>query len=124
MKKLLTFALLILPTYALANEVDCDNAVTTIEINACIGETVATAEAQLAQYIAKAKTRHVEESSVIDLLNQSQHAWLAYRKAHCDAIYDMWSDGSIRGAMFGGCMAQLTKQRTHQIWADYLTYMD
>ena len=62
--------------------------------------------------------------TVIDTLNQSQQAWLSYRKAHCDAVYEQWSGGTIRGTMFGGCMLRLTQLRIHVIWQDYLTYMD
>lgn len=109
---------------AFANQLDCENAVTTIEINICIGQEIVVANHSLSQYILKAKERYTAKATVIALIDQSQQDWLVYRQSHCDAVYDIWSDGSIRGVMFGECMLKLTEQRTHQIWDDYLTYMD
>lgn len=124
MSKYIIFLLSVFPYLIHADEVDCGKAITTIEINVCAGRALEAADASLEKYFAKAKERYLKEKAVVDLLVKSQEAWVAYRKAHCDAIYDMWSGGTIRGAMFGECMLQLTNQRTHTIWKDYLTYMD
>lgn len=124
MLKTLALVLLALPIFAHAKAVDCENAMTTIEMNVCVGQKMEVADTQLEQYIAKAKEHHAQQTTAIASLAKSQDAWLMYRQSHCDAIYEMWSNGSIRGVMFGECMIHLTKQRTHQIWEDYLTYMD
>ena len=124
MKQYIILLLLTFPLLLHADETNCENAITTFDINRCIGRTAESADVTLGEYLAKAKEKYSQETAIIHLLDQSQNAWLIYRQAHCDAIYDMWSEGSIRGAMFGGCMLQLTKQRTHKIWEDYLTYMD
>jgi uncharacterized protein YecT (DUF1311 family) len=116
---------LLLPSFlATANDIDCKNTFTTIEINACIGDALENENKVLGLYLSKAKERYANQVTVITSIHQSQQDWLVYRQSHCDAVYDIWSDGSIRGLMFGECMLKLTKQRTHQIWADYLTYMD
>lgn len=124
MKKTIVLILLLLSYFSYAEEKDCNHAINTIEINACLGKELEVAEAQLARYLAKSHERYDHEPAIADALDQSQQNWLVYRQSHCDAIYTVWSDGSIRGAMFGECMLTLTKQRTHQIWEDYLTYMD
>lgn len=123
-KKTIVLILFLLPFFSYADEVDCNHAINTIEINACLGKELEVVEAQLARYLAKSHERYDNESAITHALDQSQQDWLVYRQSHCDAIYTVWSDGSIRGAMFGECMLTLTKQRTHQIWEDYLTYMD
>jgi uncharacterized protein YecT (DUF1311 family) len=116
---------MILPLYSFGEEkIDCEKAFTTIEINVCAKKEADLAYSVLENYLNKAKERYSSEKTVVDTLNKSQEAWLAYRKAHCDAVYEQWSGGTIRGAMFGGCMLKLTKLRTHVIWQDYLTYMD
>ena len=73
---------------------------TTFDINRYIGRTMETADVTLGKYLAKAKEKYSKEATIIYLLGQSQNAWLNYRKTHCDAIYDMWSDGSIRGRVW------------------------
>lgn len=125
MKKYL--ALLLLPAVVCSaddDEINCEAAGNTLEINACIDREVNQAESELEKYFSAAMTLVESEPAAQEALNQSQQAWLTYRRAHCDAIYQQWIDGSIRGAMFGGCMLKLTKIRTHVIWEDYLTYMD
>lgn len=116
---------LFLPTsFVFADDLDCINTTTTLEINACIGAALENENKVLSLYLNKAKERYAEKSELINLINSSQEQWLLYRQSQCDTVYDIWSDGTIRGAMFGECMLKLTKQRTHQIWEDYLTYMD
>ncbi|WP_083835117.1 lysozyme inhibitor LprI family protein [Alishewanella jeotgali] len=50
--------------------------------------------------------------------------WQAYRLSHCNSVYMQWRDGSIRGVMAFSCKTQLTKQRSHDIWKNFLSYMD
>jgi uncharacterized protein YecT (DUF1311 family) len=107
-----------------SDELDCDNALTTIEINVCAGKTLEIAGTELETYISTAEEKYASERNVIEALQKSQLAWINYRKSYCDAIYEMWSGGTIRGFMFSRCMLQLTKECTHNIWSDYLTYMD
>jgi uncharacterized protein YecT (DUF1311 family) len=124
MKKYTVLFLSIFSYLVHAEEIDCKNAITTYEMNVCAGREMEAADAELDKYLTKAKHKYSEEKRVVDLLVKSQEAWLAYRKVYCDGIYEMWSSGTIRGVMYGSCMVQLTKQRTHKIWEDYLTYMD
>ena len=57
-------------------------------------------------------------------LEAGQSAWEAYKTSHCDSVYTIWMDGTIRGAMTLSCQINLTEARTHEIWSSYLTYMD
>lgn len=125
MKKYLL--LLLLPALSVAadeGELDCENAITTLEVNACIGREVAEAEEVLQAYLSAAMEQIESQPDAQDALDKSQQAWLAYRSAYCDAIYTQWIGGTIRGAMSGLCALKLTKSRTHLVWEDYLTYMD
>lgn len=124
MKKNALFILIIFSCMVKAEEVDCENAMTTREINLCASKEMEAADSKLEEYLNKAQEKSAQETATVQLLNKSQIAWNAYRKAHCDAIYEMWSGGTISGIMFSGCMVQITKQRIHQIWQDYLTFMD
>ncbi len=107
-----------------AEEIDCNNAITTYDMNRCAAKEVEAADIRLEQYLAKAKEKYADDKAVFKSIENGQMAWLAYRKTHCDSVREIWSGGTIRGVMVSGCKLQLTKERTHTIWADYLTYMD
>lgn len=125
MKKRIYLFLLAFAGSIQAESVDCEQrAGNTMDMNLCIAEQVAVADRQLEHYLGAALERYSDDQAVVDLLLRSQNAWLDYRKTYCDAIYQLWSGGTIRGVMTGGCVLQLIQQRTHQIWWDFLTYMD
>lgn len=107
-----------------AENMDCDNAMTTYQINMCSQQEVHTAEAEMHEYLNASKERYSKETQLLRLLAESQEQWREYRKVHCDAIYQAWAEGTIRGVMYNDCMLDVTKSRTHELWQSYLTYMD
>jgi uncharacterized protein YecT (DUF1311 family) len=123
--------LLLLPFLAFSDELDCENPMTTYEMNVCSNRDSEKANTILKDYLAKAIEKYSQEieqsgedNSGIQLLEKSQVAWLDYRKTYCSAIYEKWSGGTMRGVMHNSCMLDMTKRRTLEIWEDYLTYMD
>lgn len=124
MKLRLGLIVVLLSCVCNADEIDCDNAITTYDMNRCAAKEVEAAEILLEQYLKKAKEKFADDSAVFKSIENGQGAWLTYRKTHCDSVREVWSGGTIRGVMTSGCKLQLTKERTHTIWADYLTYMD
>ncbi|MCG9633363.1 lysozyme inhibitor LprI family protein [Vibrio sp. Isolate30] len=115
-----------LPTTSLAqqDEIDCENAMNTLEINQCAAIELQTAEQKLETYLQASFEHNAEDPILVDAIKRSQVDWSTYMTAHCDAIYTQWRGGSIRGVMALSCKTELTKDRTHQIWANFLTYMD
>lgn len=107
---------------------------TTPEVDACAKEYSRRADKELDRYVAAARKRIAAESTeeagrvltneTLPKFEAAQAAWLAFRKAECEAVYDYWSEGTIRGAMYEGCWQSLTKARTTQVWRTWLTYMD
>jgi uncharacterized protein len=107
---------------------------TTPEIDACALEYSRRADRELARYIAAARKRLIGEAkeepdsqapkTALAGFDASQAAWIAYRKAECSAVYDWWSEGTIRGAMYQGCWETITKSRTADIWSTWLHFMD
>jgi uncharacterized protein len=104
---------------------------TTIEVNQCQAEESRRADRELARYVAAARARLLSEAGDSDNsakalagLDVSQKAWEAFRKAECDAVYDWWSDGTIRGAMYEDCVQAVTRSRTEQVWQSWLQFMD
>lgn len=126
MNKYLIAVLAILspPALSASGGIDCENARTTLEINDCAAAELASAQAKLDEYLQASFKRHEDDPELVAAIKTAQDDWQAYLTSHCGAIYTQWRDGSIRGVMTLSCKTQLTKQRTHQIWADFLTYMD
>ncbi len=103
----------------------------TIEINDCMSATLTKAQGDLDRYLAAARKRLKSEAAddagsaaALADLDKVQAAWVAYSKSDCDAVYDAWSAGTIRTAMALTCEIDLTRQRTHTVWSEWLTYMD
>ncbi|MEZ9576306.1 MULTISPECIES: lysozyme inhibitor LprI family protein [unclassified Vibrio] len=111
---------------ALAYEgvVDCENAMNTIEINHCAAIELESAQAELDKYLAASFEHNAYDAELVASIKKAQESWQAYMTAHCDSVYTQWRDGSIRGVMALSCKTTLTKQRTHEVWVNFLTYMD
>ncbi len=107
---------------------------TTLQVDACGAEYARRADHELTRYVAAAHKRLTDEArensnpqsskDALTGLDASQKAWEAFRKTECDAVYSWWSEGTIRGAMYQGCMQSLTKSRTEQVWATWLSFED
>jgi uncharacterized protein YecT (DUF1311 family) len=107
---------------------------TTYEMNACEVQYLHRAERQLARYLAVAHRRLLEEArdpvrpmpakTALSALDTAQKRWLAYRTAECGAVYDWYSDGTIRDLELGACLEDMTDERTEEIWGRWLTSDD
>lgn len=105
-------------------EVDCDNAMNTLEINHCAGLELNAAQKEMQRYLAASYTQQAEDAELVAAIQVAQQAWEAYSEAHCDSVFTQWRDGTIRGVMALSCRTQLTQERTHALWENFLTYMD
>ena len=123
---LLVSALLALAPAALpAQEIDCAEAVTTVEINWCGEQAWMAADGALnaayADAIALAREIDAEGTgNSEETLREAQRAWVAFRDAACEAEAQPFSPGSIMGAITYGCLERLTLARTD----DLVSYVD
>ncbi|MEZ9601901.1 lysozyme inhibitor LprI family protein [Vibrio sp. 10N.261.55.A10] len=127
MKKLISALIAVCFSFsALADEgvVDCENAMNTIEINHCAAIELESAQAELDKYLAASFEHNAYDAELVASIKKAQESWQAYMTAHCDSVYTQWREGSIRGVMALSCKMTLTKQRTHEVWVNFLTYMD
>lgn len=104
--------------------VGCDDALTTLEINRCAAIELDLAQSELDKYLEVSFEHNANDPELIESIEVAQKDWLDYMSSHCDSVYTKWRDGTIRGVMAISCKTQLTEQRTHEIWANFLTYMD
>ncbi|MEZ8370343.1 lysozyme inhibitor LprI family protein [Vibrio splendidus] len=109
---------------AVEKTVDCKNAMNTLEINHCAAIELETAQVELDQYLEASFEHNAYDAELVSSIKVAQDSWQAYMSAHCNSVYTQWRDGSIRGLMALSCKTTLTKQRTHEVWANFLTYMD
>jgi len=109
--------------FASQPEVNCQEAITTLDIVQCQQVELEQAEAKMTRYLEASLDRY-QDPEISTLIEAAQQHWLAYRKASCDAQYQIWREGSIRGLMAVACLLAQTEQRTLQLWQDYLTFMD
>lgn len=107
---------------------------TTQQVESCLSEVSAKADATLQIYRGRAKARILKDaktgaqdsglSKTPDDFDRSERAWDAYRDAECGAVFDYWSDGTIRVSVEQVCRIRLTRLHTHTIWREWLTYFD
>lgn len=112
---------------------DCDQAMTTFEVNACAMVALEAETARMELYLEAARARAAEMDQSPDFaqptdqvryLEEAQAAWEIYAGLVCDGVYDQWKEGTIRTVMAIGCRIDLTRERTHTIWRSHLSYAD
>jgi uncharacterized protein YecT (DUF1311 family) len=118
----LSVALLLASGFVLA--APCDNIDETVELNACLHEQVGKAEEELERYLDATRRRYADAPDAVVSLEAAQGAWVRFRDSDCLAAYDLWGDGSIRGAELATCLLHHTQRRTHDLWSRYLTAQD
>jgi uncharacterized protein YecT (DUF1311 family) len=100
----------------------------TLEMNACLSAMLDRAQRRLDDYQQTAIDRYSADEgngdAIVLGIQASQSAFEAYRSIECSTVYEDWKDGTIRSAMELGCRIQLTDERTHTIWRNWLRYVD
>ncbi|PKH06904.1 lysozyme inhibitor LprI family protein [Moritella sp. Urea-trap-13] len=125
MLKVITFLIMSVCSFtAMATSVDCEKAFNTLEINYCAKIELDKAEAEMQRYLDKSLAQYIADTSVVESINIAQSAWQSYSKSQCDSVFTMFRDGTMRVVMTLSCRTKLTQQRTHELWSQYLTYMD
>ncbi|QFT29241.1 hypothetical protein FIV00_01970 [Labrenzia sp. THAF82] len=119
---LILVAVLVSP--ALAEEkVDCNNAMTQLEMTTCTNLDWQQADEELnaAYKAAMAKMRETDEflpedqRGAAETLREAQRARIPYRDKACDAYGFQARGGTMEPMLVYGCRAQLTEQRTKEL---------
>jgi len=104
------------------------------EIKVCAGADMERETARMQRYI-EAATARAREGDAVSVrygprsrqeayLSESQAAWAAYTEVRCAGVFEETSGGTMGGLGYMWCVTTMTRQRTHDIWDDYLTYWD
>lgn len=110
-----------------APAIDCDNAITQMDMNHCADEDFKKADAQLnAQWkltsaLMKQRDADYDEqfgdgrAGYHATLLAAQRAWLKYRDMHCQSEGYAARGGSLEPLLVSSCKAHLTRIRTAQL---------
>ena len=109
----LSAAIVLLPILQLqAQTLDCDNAISQMEMNQCAAQALEREDQELnrvyTQYRAglSAKDRQA--------LKQVQLAWISFRDLDCKQVASAYEGGSMQPMVHADCLAQRTRERiTH-----------
>ena len=123
MPRLLTFCFCLLSTAATAQEIDCANAVTQMEMNQCAYDDWEAADADLNAAYKRAMTLlkgwdadlPEAEQGGAAALKDAQRAWVTFRNKACEVEGYAMKGGSAEPLLVYGCMRQLTEDRTAQL---------
>ncbi|MCM2473219.1 DUF1311 domain-containing protein [Rhizobium sp. CG5] len=107
------------------DEVDCANAMTQFDMNACAQKDYEAADARLNAQWKLTKTAMADVDSGLDealkgaskALLDGQRAWIAYRDAQCTLAGFEARGGSMEPMLVSGCLAELTDARTKELKA-------
>jgi uncharacterized protein YecT (DUF1311 family) len=113
----------VLAAPALAQDVDCDNAITQADMNQCAQMYYETADAELNAVWkdAMAAMKEIDsyqtegDQGAAEALLQSQRAWITYRDNYCTAAAYHLHGGSAEPMEYAGCLAGVTEARTAEL---------
>lgn len=123
MRFLLLLSLFCLPATVMA-QLPCTEADTTVAMNACLEAELEKADNTMQRYLEASRERYQDNQSVLTAISKAQDAWQQYRDDHCNSLYTIWIDGTIRGPIGWRCLIDKTQQRSHELWSTYLNFMD
>ena len=100
-----SIALLLLPALQLhAQTLDCDNAMTQMEMNQCAAQAFERQD----QYRAGLQPKDRQA------LKQVQLAWIKFRDLDCRQVASIYKGGSMQPMVHAHCLAERTRERiTH-----------
>lgn len=116
----LLLLLAVLPGAALAQDVDCANAMAQVELTFCAEQDWMAADADLNDAYQQARgvlqtidaNLPAAQRGADQALRDGQRAWITYRDQACAAEGYMMHGGSAEAMLIYGCRARLTEERT------------
>jgi uncharacterized protein YecT (DUF1311 family) len=123
---LVAFTLLLVAcvSYGADPKPNCESPTTTYDFNVCPDRAFLRAESDLTKYLEAAKAVVAKDAQTLEALISAQDAWKTYSTAHCNSVYSFWRDGTIRNQKHSRCAIATMQQRTHELWAQFLTHVD
>ncbi|MEY8839795.1 lysozyme inhibitor LprI family protein [Cribrihabitans sp. XS_ASV171] len=110
-------------TGAAAQEVNCTDPQSQMEMTACASLAYEAADGDLnaAWPLAMDMARRLDQSlqpdqkPAVEILRDAQRQWIAFRDAACSAESLLARGGTMQNQLFYICMERLTRQRTEDL---------
>ena len=103
----------------------CEDSATTPEIENCIFKDVESKKTQLDEYYKKSLEQiDKKDIKTLQLLKKSQSSWQKSHLEFCDAVYQYWIEGTIRGISYNNCLRNQILNRTRDLWTEFLVAAD
>jgi uncharacterized protein YecT (DUF1311 family) len=102
----------------------CQDPANLVADQECMARELDKAERTMMRYFAAANTRASRGLDEPLDLAPAQAAWEGYRKQHCADVRRKWTGATHAARAQAMCEITLLSQRTHDLWAAYLTYVD
>ena len=124
MRTLIIFSVLSLSTPALAQAIDCENAMAQQEMNMCALQDFEKADKELNEIWkeARAAARDLDAEEPDETIRgaeknlvAAQRGWIAYRDGSCNLAGWEAHGGSMEPMLISGCLADLTRKRTAEL---------
>ncbi|NEP09530.1 MAG: DUF1311 domain-containing protein [Symploca sp. SIO2C1] len=93
---------------------DCDNAQTQTEINACAALEAQAADKKLNEVYQQLQAK-IQDSPQEQRLIEAQQKWIKFRDADCEYAKSQYEGGSIVPTIEAACITRLTEQRTKDL---------
>jgi len=99
---------------------------TTDDIEKCRSFQLKESEENLNKYIIAASKRLEKDNKQksLEKFNYSQKLWYKYRDNECNAVELFFQPGTISYLMKIDCLHRLTDLHTHEVWSNWLRYLD
>src|SRR6266566_488913 len=95
----------------------CDSASTTASMHECWDGLARQADSTLQRYLTEARRVSLHRA----LVDSTQRVWVRYRDLQCRAAGSEFDGGSLEPVAVVICYYDLTRARTDDIWAAYLS---
>jgi uncharacterized protein YecT (DUF1311 family) len=126
----LVAVLCLAPLAASAQDVDCSNQITQLDMNMCAYKAFEAADAELnrvyAETIAYMQAADRDYPPPGDSeearLRKAQRAWVAFRDANCDSAGFQMRGGSAEPLIVNGCLHAMTEERIAELRSLTETY--
>ncbi|MGC9953534.1 MAG: lysozyme inhibitor LprI family protein [Rhizomicrobium sp.] len=102
-----------------ADDVDCNNAMTQMDMNFCADKDYQAADNKLNDVYRKVM-KALDDKAYQAKLKTAEKAWIQYRDAQCTFEDAQNEGGSIYPMEYSGCITRLTDARTKELQ----TYLD
>lgn len=119
----ISYALLLCASPVMAQDVDCDDAITQLDMNICAHQAYLRADEDLnlayglAMDSARSMDEYLQDGEVpaVTLLRDAQRAWLTFRDKACEVESTLVRGGSMQPLIRSSCLERETRSRTEAL---------